>query len=312
MTHPNLKVTDEMIQNALVKSNDNRTAAAKLLGIARNTLQRRIKHSHSVFSNKKDLKQVDTITEKQVSGQWVIETQHSRINTIEDVIKQLNIDMNVWRIKSFERSHWDTTMKIKTTDETDKPFIVQNSRLKAVFERIVSEETEQGINELLQRIENKSIPRLPVKLLKMKNKSDRALEICLLDPHYGMRCFAPASDGDWTPEICRRIMIESLRQLVNRAILFGPFQEIVLPLGNDFFHIDSLWHTTTRGTAQPEADAFHHSFESGEYLAVEIVEEIKALFPQTKIKIYFIPGNHDRTSSFMLGRILKAYYKNDK
>ena len=313
----NHKYTDDAIKNAFIECNQNATAASHKLGMSRAQFNTRAKELglrgdfHSKYDSSKTEHQ-NRIKEKQVSGQWVIETNHSRINTIDDIIKELNIDTTIWRVKSFQRTHWDTTMKIKSTDETDKPFIVQNSSLRAVFERIISEDTEKGINELLQRIESKSIPRLPVKRLIIKNKSNRALEIGLLDPHYGMRCFAPASNGDWTPEICRRIMVESVRQLATRSALFGPFQEIVLPLGNDFFHVDSLWHVTTRGTSQPEADAFHHSFESGEYLAVEIVEEVKSLFPNSKIKLYFIPGNHDRTSSFMLGRILNAYYKNDK
>lgn len=182
-------------------------------------------------------------------------------------------------------------------------------RLDKVGEDPTVVRTWLSVEKLIAKLESKS-PVVP-KFHSFRHPEGHrhALEICIMDPHYGMRCFVPESDSEWSPQLCESMVMDSLGELLALGKAYGPYEEIVLPLGNDFFHTDSIWQTTTAGTGQPEAEAYLHTFIGGESLAIAMIDELKQTAP---VIIKIIPGNHDRATSFMLGRVLNAYYKNDK
>lgn len=91
--------------------------------------------------------------------------------------------------------------------------------------------------------------------------------------------------------------------------LRGPFERIIWPFGHDYLHTDIVHNTTTAGTLQPEAEAWHHVYLEGEKLAIAMAERMRKVAP---LEIYAVPGNHDRQSSFTLGRLLAARYYNAK
>lgn len=243
----------------------------------------------------------------QKGGSYVVESNDPRINTVEDVIKALNIDMAIWKVESFSSVTWDTTMKLETKDG-QRPFSTQNARLKVTFKRVVSEKDEATVRRLLDRLESKSPIVPPTISVKAPDGQRRALEVCIFDPHYGMRSFAPASDAEWNTDLCKKLIFEVLSEIVSLSGSFAPYEKVILPLGNDFFHVDNVFHTTTQGTGQPEADSWHATIQSGKEVAIAMID---MLLQVADVHVPIIPGNHDRQSSFMLGLILDAYYRND-
>jgi len=131
----------------------------------------------------------------------------------------------------------------------------------------------------------------------------------LFDFYLGLRCFKGAADIDWTPDDAERMTMEILDDLIKLTKHLGPFERIVFPMGNDFLHTDSVYNTTTSFTPQPEADAWQNTFLRGELLGLAIMERMKKVAP---IKVIVVPGNHARHSEIALGRIIAAYYHNDK
>ena len=165
------------------------------------------------------------------------------------------------------------------------------------------------LEELLKRIEESRPLVTPlVRESTYSSSRSRMLEVSLFDIHLGLRCYAPAANGDWTPDLARELTLEVLDRLLADAAVAGPYDYILLPLGNDFFHCDNVFHTTTAGTGQPDADAWHHMYLMGEALAVEMIEICKQVAP---VKIIMVPGNHARQSEYTLGRFLHAYYRKD-
>lgn len=305
-----METTDKQIVQAFMDSKGNKTAAAKALHMRRTTYRDRLDALPENLMPIIEQQGKELFQQHQKTGQWVVESTGNRFETVEDVIDHLNIDMAIWKVADVSTSAWDVSMKIRSGTE-EKPFTIQNTKLKIVFKRIVSETDETAISTLLHRIETKSPVVAKIRPLKLKARETRnALEISLMDLHYGLRCFTPESDAEWNPELAAQLAMESLKELVRLARPFAPFEELVLPFGNDFFHIDSFWGETTLGTRQPEADAYYHTFINGQTLALTIVDYLQKEF-NVPIKIYMIPGNHDRNTSFMLGQILKAYYRND-
>jgi hypothetical protein len=144
----------------------------------------------------------------------------------------------------------------------------------------------------------------PIKL----QKSRRALEVCIMDPHLGMECFRPGSDLSWSIETCEQWFLWAIDYLLKLAEPYRPFEELLWLFGNDYLHSDTVWHTTTGGTPQPEQVAWHHAYDRGKKLAIAAGDRLKTVAP---LRIIQIPGNHDRQTSFTLGHVLDAYYHAD-
>jgi len=167
-----------------------------------------------------------------------------------------------------------------------------------------------ALEDLYERIKVAS-PIVPV--IKrpeiIKSKHQRELEISLFDLHLGLRSFKPAADIDWTPDKAEEMTMAILDDLIELTKIFGPYERIIFPMGNDFLHTDNVYNTTTSFTPQPEADAWKNTFLRGELLGLAIIERIKEIAP---VKVISVPGNHARHSEIALSRIFKAYYHNDE
>lgn len=138
---------------------------------------------------------------------------------------------------------------------------------------------------------------------------DRELEVCIMDPHFGMQCSTPDSDHPWSMEEASEVVMWALDNLLVKALSYAPsYSRIVLPFGNDFLHADNIYHTTTKGTGQPEMVSWHDSYKRGVDLAIRMVDFLKGIAP---VKIYQIPGNHSVHSDYTMGIVLDAYYHND-
>jgi hypothetical protein len=101
--------------------------------------------------------------------------------------------------------------------------------------------------------------------------------------------------------------MESVEDLLEKAKPFGPFEEVFMPFGNDFVHVDNIFHTTTAGTGQPEAESWHRVYLYAEKIAIDMVRRLLKVAP---VKIYEVPGNHSRMTDFTLARVLKAQFSN--
>lgn len=138
---------------------------------------------------------------------------------------------------------------------------------------------------------------------------ERELEICIMDPHFGMRCSKPDSDHTWSMDEAEETIMWALNRLIEQAYRYADeYSLIVFPFGNDFLHADNILHTTTKGTLQPEMDSWHDAYKRGISLAIRMVNRLRDVAP---VKIYQIPGNHSVHSDFTMGLILDAHFHND-
>jgi len=261
--------------------------------------------------------------EEKTDESWVIVCRDANLTTPEEIIAHAKIDMDVWQIDKIKIGRSTVTFKgLKETfadqdPSTDRKSYTKTTAVRAanpnitiVLKRKVPKQVEAAVKGLLERLAKKSPVVTLLKRPKLKQpQHSRELEICLMDIHRGLRCFTPGASGDWSPELCDKLVMETVERLVDRTGAYIPLQKVFLPIGNDWFHVDSIWHTTTAGTGQPEADSFLHSFRGGVSLAIAVVDRLKEIAP---VEAYSIQGNHDRTASDMLGLILEAYYRNDK
>jgi hypothetical protein len=148
-----------------------------------------------------------------------------------------------------------------------------------------------------------------VKRPKLAKAAKRALEVSIVDPHLGLHCFRPQSDQTWSLEECEDAFMQTADRLLDDAERYGPFTEVVAPIGNDFMHVDTVFHETTGGTPQPEAVSIHETYLRAKKLLLWYIERLRQVAP---VKLISIPGNHDRWSAFTLAQLAQAFYEGAK
>lgn len=291
--------------------------ASKILGINQSTLRNRYRLAlqqnvpivdSSSKEEKKNIRELD--------DSIIIDYVGTHIQTPEQLIEESEIDLNIWEVAEVNINNWEVGGKINQNrqDEEGKTSAEQRlwkMPLKQIKIKLRRKSNEKlALESLLDIIGDKS---KQVPLIKRANRPNkphkRSLEISIMDPHYGLQCYKPSSDMQWSLEECEEICMWAIEDLIKKAQSHGPFEEIIFPFGNDYMHHDNMNHETTRGTSQPEGLSWSYIYERAEILAINMVERMKQ---EATVRVVSIPGNHDHHSAYTLARVLNAYYRNDQ
>ena len=226
-------------------------------------------------------------------------TRHLGFRTEEDLRAAYNVPDD-YETASITTNNW--------VQQDDKGAFIAH-QIKAIFKpptpgRVVME-------QLLEEIKTKS-PITPLKF-EEDTPGKRMLEISIADPHIGLQCFQGQADEDYNFTIARYRYINAVQRLVKAAEVYGPFDRVLFPFGNDYLHADPLpnkhgGYATTGGTPQPEMMDWYQSYIFGERLLRETLTYLSEVAP---VDAPVIMGNHDGNSTFTLGRVMNAYFHND-
>jgi hypothetical protein len=225
------------------------------------------------------------------------------LKTLDDLLQHMKVDLQVWEVERHVINKWEVGTKHPKSGEVTVTPLFQ---IKAWLKRKTP--VERSISDLIKLLESKApvlqgiIRPKPVRLTP-----DRTLELCIMDPHIGMLCTYPEADGPWDLELAAGCIMQAIEDLIEKAKVFGPFREVLMPFGNDFVHCDSVHHTTTAGTPQPESIAWHRVYAFAQQVAIGMVERVRLVAP---VKVLMVPGNHSMMSDYTLCRLLKAWFRN--
>jgi len=242
--------------------------------------------------------------------QQTIVCRSGTIRTLEGALKEANVDQSIWEVDRYVINKWDCVAKVATGYREEREEHLEATELWQVKIWLRRKTPEvRSIETLLEQLAKKSPLSPRIKRPKIKPDKRHALEINIMDPHFGLMCFPAAADKAWSLDDCEAMCMWAIDGLLELSKPFWPVEEIVFPFGNDFLHSDNVFHTTTAGTAQPEALSWHHVYERGEKLAIAMIERLLAVAP---VKVVEVPGNHARQSEFTMARVLRAYYHQNK
>src|SRR5262249_18782900 len=106
--------------------------------------------------------------------------------------------------------------------------------------------------------------------------------------------------------IAERLFRDAVEDLLDYASGFV-FDQIVIPVGNDFLHFDNFRNQTSNGTPLDVDGRFPKVFVAGEMSMIWAVELLRGVAP---VKLIWVRGNHDTISSFCLARVLLNRFHN--
>lgn len=194
----------------------------------------------------------------------------------EEIIQILKIDTTKWKLSQY----WNK--------EKGSKWMVS-----ALVSRIGQDEVAQ--NTFLEILENYEIPAIkpldPTELLWLNGDSE-AEEVCgvlsLQDLHFG-------KVGN---EDMGKILNDGVNYLMSKAYKSFLLKEVVFVVGPDTLNMDTFGGTTTKGTPVENSEMATEAYLKAFDAICQALGKV-AQFTQ-HVRVVFIPGNHDRLSSFHL------------
>ncbi len=200
----------------------------------------------------------------------------SEPKTPEEIIDILNIDITKWKLSSY----WNKQMG-------------DHWRVSAKVTRLKDNEVD-NVAELLKGFKPKKYKQ--VTRLKTPGKTKTAGVLSLQDIHFG-------KEGNETIDKCFE---ETIKDLINRATNSHHLEKLYYVIGGDVINMDTWNGSTTSGTpldnCMTATEAYMQAFDSIQW-SVNYLKQFC-----DKLQIVYIPGNHDRLSSFHLAHGLSKCF----
>ena len=191
------------------------------------------------------------------------------------------------------------------------PFLPKRADVKRAFKGVDHNELADGLREGILadiREEASQRPSGPKPRVRWVPEDDRhMLEACLFDLHVGKLAWAEETGSNYDSKIAVERGRDALSDLLAQARAYT-LERILLPLGNDFFHYDTLTGLTTAGTPQDRDSRYQKMFRMGRRLASAMIRECAAVAP---VEVLIVVGNHDSITSFHMGEVIEAEFASD-
>jgi len=232
----------------------------------------------------------------------ILESRSRRITTLDDALKHFNVDTKIWEVDRYVINKWEVGAKNK-----DKKLIIKPLIQIKVWLRRKDGFSAEAIKGLIEELTEKA-PVIPTLVVPKFDKEKYLYEIAIADLHFAMYAWDEEVGENYDTDIAETVYTEAIQDLLKKVRAF-PIEKIALPTGNDFFHSDNLFNTSTKGTQQDIDSRWQRAFTRGHRLLISTINMLSNIAP---IYVPMIPGNHDTERLFYLGEVLDAYYSNSK
>lgn len=231
-----------------------------------------------------------------------------RIVTLEDAVAFAEVDLTQWRVKSWECTSWEVAMKMRVKDGPDRAERHHLWRVSLKLERLLPKCVADALDAVYKRFEDAGRTLRFDRTHVVSRRGGAMMEINVPDVHMGKLCWKPESGDNYDMKIAEAVYDHAVAELQGRASSFD-VDEAVFLLGSDFFHIDTLESSTTAGTRVDSDGRYAKMVEAG---VAAVIRAIDRLAESCRlVRVIWVPGNHDRLSSYHLAREIAAFFRND-
>lgn len=227
----------------------------------------------------------------------------------EEIRKMCNLDHVRWLEDVYRANMWQGFYKLKTKEGHKK---VQLYQSRCTFRRIMTETLEHAICDFARKYIKPLLKKALPKRQTPRFKPGTGQMLCwgLWDAHIGMYAWNPETRNDFDVDIACNRICNTVDDLIPELRHY-PIERIVMPVGNDYLHFDNAKHTTTFGEHFLDTDTRYARVYLWGLKCLSYMIE-RALEICDDVRILYVPGNHDVTSSYTLVVALSQRYLNDK
>lgn len=199
----------------------------------------------------------------------------------DEIIKLLKIDTDIWKLSSYwnkeYKDHWLISAMV-VRNKVDTINVIKNilDNFKPEFKPSPDEHLNYKFNKVCSAV------------------------LSIQDLHFGKEGNKDVVDS----------FKDCVKNLVLRSYMTHKIEKIFYVIGGDLLNMDSFSGLTTKGTPVDNdlraQDAYVEAFEALYWSVNYISQFCKSL------EVVYIPGNHDRLSSFHLAHALSKCFNNSK
>lgn len=190
-----------------------------------------------------------------------------------------------------EEDEWEVKHKWVKTGDQSSFMVRKRSDLKKVGEKII------------EQMENYS-PVYPV-IKREQPKDPHLLVLSLADIHLGKLSVTYETGQEYNRQIAINRTLEGIQGLLNKSAGFN-IDGILLIVGNDILHTDTLNRSTTKGTPQDTEGMWHENFLLAKDLYIKVIE---MLVPIADVYVQHNMSNHDYMSGYFLADTVKSWFR---
>ena len=173
--------------------------------------------------------------------------------------------------------------------------------------KITVKPTETGLDLEAVKRHFESFKSSPVSLKEKTIQPDGYLVINFADLHIGRSGYIEETGEDFNLDIAEQMVQKIVKQFLQRYENRN-FEKIVLCIGNDVMNSSATGWTSSGKHQQSNCASFREIFDRTCEIIITVIDSFKEISP---VLVVHTEGNHDRDESYMLGRLLEAYYRLD-
>lgn len=231
-----------------------------------------------------DKKEIDFVNGK-IRAEKIIHLNIDNINE-KNILKEFNLDIKEWKIEKLNYSLWDSPNKEKGTISLYSVKCSFSKRDKLDYD---VEELKNVIDSCFDKVDF-TRPVL--------NKIDDIENMILID-------IADLHLNKFSDDYDMEIAKTRFNNAIDTFLSYTNAEECIFVIGEDYFNIDTINKTTTKGTPQDTEVDVYRMFDFGLKLMIETLHTLSVFFD--KVNVILIQGNHDKLLSYMLVKALEHY-----
>ena len=213
------------------------------------------------------------------------------------ILKAHGYDVKEWELLNAKNSIWNVSNK----QEGIKTLYSSKITVKPRFDSISLEE----IQEHFETFTNNYTPRKVENVVL--NTSGKMLEIPIMDLHLGKLSWNLETGENYDYKIAEERFFHVIDDLIQKTKGYQ-FEKILFPIGNDFVNFDNIEGTTTGGTRQDNDLRWQKVYLKAIEILVKAIDMLKDIAP---VEVFYVAGNHDKTTSFYLTCYLNGFFHNN-
>lgn len=219
------------------------------------------------------------------------------------VMKKMGLDPLMWEVISYkiEKGSWDTTMKLENSEivngeviKTSQPHTVRNRRCSVLL-RVKPIGGTLTFPQVLEAFQDLAPTTIEEYNYNPSGDGQLLFELPMMDAHFGKLAWWEESGADYDLKVAESLWVKAIEDLISKALKWDGIEQIIYPVGQDFFHFDTTKVTTTNGTPLNTDTRWQKMFRKGIEMLVWSVEKLRKIAP---VEVLWTPGNHDRMLSY--------------
>ena len=254
---------------------------------------------------------------------------------IEEIIKEQNIDMNIYYVHSFKvkKGSWDTAAKKRSQELTwtieEQPnkngvltkqqlmegeskhfpeFMVHENKNNSVEVTFMRKPIEADILDSYKEIIKNMPPFEVIKEPGHVKRNGIAGEIATYDSHLGKLAWLQETGyRNYELSIAAKDYNYATEENLDLMSPHKP-EKIFYIIGQDMYHMDNMSGQTTSGNHNLDVDGRITKVHNKAFAITR--DNIIRCSKLAPVEVIWIPGNHDFLASYMLCHSLKQYFRN--